>query len=64
MKGGTYARLFPRAASFGPDVPGFPKPSWVGGMHGPDEGISEELLRRAFKIYVLTIKNLMNLELV
>lgn len=32
-------------------------------MHGPDEGLSEELLRRAFKIYVLTIKNLMNLEL-
>ena len=32
-------------------------------MHGPDEGISEELLKQAFKIYALTLDKLMQLDL-
>ena len=39
MGGGTYAREFSRAASFGPEKPWEQAPEWVGGMHGPDEGV-------------------------
>lgn len=63
MGGGTYARHFRCAASFGPEKPWEPKPDWVGEMHGPDEGASEELLQQAFRIYALTIGKLMQLEL-
>lgn len=62
MKGGTYARMFPRAASFGPDKPDLPKPDWAGSMHGPDEAIGEELLEQAFSIYVHTIPRLMEID--
>ena len=55
MGGGTYARLFKNAASFGPEKPWVPVPSWVGGMHGPDEGVSEEALKEAFRIYAHVI---------
>lgn len=61
MAGGTYARMFSNAASFGPDKPWAKKPSWVGSMHGPDEGILEDLLKQAFRIYVLTIGKLMRI---
>ncbi len=63
MGGGTYARMFEKAASFGSDKPWELKPEWVGSMHGPDEGISENLLKQAFKIYCLTIGKLMQLDL-
>ncbi len=59
MGGGTYARMFSKAASFGPEKPWVKKPDWLGAMHGPDEGISIELLREAFMIYVLTIGRLL-----
>ncbi len=59
MKGGTYARMFETGVSFGPDRPWEEKPAWVGGMHGPDEGISEELLKESFAIYVRTIGSLL-----
>ena len=51
MGGGTYARMFSKAASFGPEKPWIPVPEWVGGMHSPDEGISEESLKEALAIY-------------
>lgn len=51
MGGGTYARMFSKAASFGPEKPWIPAPEWVGGMHSPDEGISEESLKEALAIY-------------
>ena len=51
MGGGTYARLFSNAASFGPEKPWVPVPDWVGGMHSPDEGMSEEALKEALRIY-------------
>lgn len=61
--GGTYARRFPKACSFGPHDPSVTYPDWVGIEHGPDEGIAEEDLRRALKIYIVAIARLMELEL-
>ena len=63
MKGGTYARVFTTGVSFGPDKPWEPKPDWVGSMHGPDEGVREDLLKQAFAIYVRTIGKLMEQDL-
>ncbi len=62
MGGGTYARKFPCAVSFGPEEPTEPVPSFVGPMHGPDEGISVELLQRSLKIYIYSLARLMQLE--
>jgi predicted dipeptidase len=61
--GGTYARHFRRACAFGPHEPYAKEPSWVGIEHGPDEAVSEESLRRALKIYIVSIARLMELEL-
>ena len=61
-KGGTYARMFTTGVSFGPEKPWDEKPAWVGSMHGPDEGVSEELLREAFAIYARTLGKLMKLD--
>ena len=63
MKGGTYARVFTTGVSFGPDKPWEEKPDWVGSMHGPDEGVREDLMKQAFSIYVRTIGKLMASEL-
>ncbi|MEG0768547.1 MAG: Sapep family Mn(2+)-dependent dipeptidase [Ruthenibacterium sp.] len=60
--GGTYARHFPSAVSFGPEEPGEPVPAWVGSMHGADEGISVALLLRSLKIYILSLARLMQLD--
>ena len=60
--GGTYARHFANAASFGPEEPAMACPDWVGSMHGPDEGASEDQLREALKIYIYAINELMRLE--
>lgn len=62
-KGGTYARAFTTGVSFGAEKPWEQNPSWVGMMHGPDEGVSEALLRQSFAIYTRTIGNLMQLDL-
>ncbi len=61
--GGTYARHFPRACAFGPHDPSITDPEWVGIEHGPDEGVSEECLKRALKIYIVSIARLMELDL-
>ena len=61
--GGTYARKFPRACAFGPHDPSVADPDWVGIEHGPDEGVSEEVLRRALKVYIVSIARLMELDL-
>ena len=63
MGGGTYARRFARAVSFGPEVHGLELPEWGGPMHGPNEVASEALLRQALKIYILAILRLNNLSL-
>lgn len=61
--GGTYAREFKKGASFGVNMPWIPNPDWVGGEHGPDEGVSIDLLRTAFIIYVLGLYDLQQLDL-
>ena len=38
-------------------------PEWVGIEHGPDEGILEDQLKLALKIYIVSIARLMNLDL-
>ncbi|MBQ3106683.1 MAG: Sapep family Mn(2+)-dependent dipeptidase [Eggerthellaceae bacterium] len=58
MGGGTYARHFSNAASFGPEKPWESAPEWAGSMHGPDEAVSEDLLKQAFRIYALTLPKL------
>lgn len=63
MGGATYARDFDYAASFGPIMEWEPNPAWVGSLHGPDEGIKEEVMKKTFKIYVYAIKYLMELDL-
>ncbi len=62
MGGGTYAGHFENAASFGPEEPDGPMPDWVGTMHGPNEGMSEDLLKRAMKVYILAIERLLRLD--
>ena len=63
MGGGTYARHFPRAVSFGPEEPATVLPDWGGQMHGPNECASEVLLKQALKIYIVAILKLMELDL-
>ncbi|MEG1074734.1 MAG: Sapep family Mn(2+)-dependent dipeptidase [Ruthenibacterium sp.] len=61
MGGGTYARDFQCAVSFGMEEENEPVPAWVGPMHGADEGVAEALLWRSLKIYILAILRLMKL---
>ena len=61
--GGTYAREFKKGASFGINMPWIENPQWVGGEHGPDEGVSEELLKTSFEIYVLALAELQALDI-
>lgn len=61
--GATYSRHFKAGVGFGVDVHGSERPSWVGGMHAADEGISEESLKDAFKVYAVAIERLMGLDL-
>ena len=63
MGGGTYARNFERAVSFGPEVPGTVLPAWGGAMHGPNEVANEAQLREALKIYILAMLRLQQVEL-
>lgn len=63
MGGGTYARHFKSAASFGPAFDErFVKPEWVGDEHGPNEGILEENLKFGLKVYILTLLRLMEVD--
>lgn len=63
MGGGTYAREFTHAASFGMETPGIARPEWVGGMHAPNEAISIDEYRKAFKIYAYAIAKLMDVDI-
>lgn len=63
MGGGTYARNFARAVSFGPEDNDLELPAWAGSMHGPNEAACEALLRDALKMYILAILRLNELEL-
>ena len=62
-KGGTYARCFTTGVSFGLEKPWVASPDWVGSMHGPNEGVSEALLKQAFAVYAVALGNLMQIDL-
>ncbi len=62
MGGGTYARHFPRAVSFGPHETKEVFPSFVGTIHGANEGMKIEELMISLKIYILSIAKLMQIE--
>lgn len=63
MGGGTYARNFARAVSFGPAEPLEELPDWVGSEHGAEEGVCEASMRRALKIYIISLLRLMEFDL-
>ena len=63
MGGGTYARHFQNAVSFGVEEPDAIMPAFVGQMHGADEGVSIDLLLKTLEIYIVAIARLMELEL-
>lgn len=53
--GGTYARHFPNAFSFGPEFADRPRPDFAGFIHGVDEAASIEQLLQALKIYIVAL---------
>ncbi len=63
MGGGTYARHFDNAISFGTEIPSEPLPDFVGKIHTSDEGIGIDRLKMSLKIYILTLSRLMNMDL-
>lgn len=62
MGGGTYARHFPNAVSFGPEHPERPAPAFAGPVHGIDEAASIDFLLEALKIYIITLIKLQGVD--
>ncbi len=60
--GGTYARDFPNAVSFGPEHPERPMPDFAGPIHGVDEAASKEYLLEALKVYILALIELEKID--
>ena len=60
--GGTYARDFPNAVSFGPEHPERPTPSWAGPVHGVDESVCKDWLLEALKVYIYALTELEKLD--
>ena len=60
--GGTYARDFPNAVSFGPEHPERPQPDFAGPIHGVDEAASMDYLLEALKVYILALIELEKLD--
>lgn len=63
MGGGTYARHFPYAVSFGPEHTDLPLPDFAGPMHGANEGANFDKLIEALKIYILALLRLQEIDL-
>ena len=65
MGGGTYARKIPNAIAFGPGLAGptLEMPAGHGGGHQPDEYQSIEKMKKALKIYIISIFKLNELDL-
>ncbi len=61
--GGTYARHFSKAVSFGMEKSWQAEEPWVGGMHGPNEAVRESDMKEAVKVYIRAIQNLLELDL-
>ena len=62
MGGGTYARHFPYAVSFGPEHAELPIPEFGGPMHGANESAPIDKLLEALKIYILALLKLETLD--
>lgn len=62
MGGGTYARHFDNAVSFGMEQPKELLPDWAGPIHGADEALGEQWLLDAFYIYVDAIEALQHID--
>ena len=62
MGGGTYARHFPYAVSFGPEHNGLPLPPFGGPMHGANEAAPLDKLLEALKIYILALLRLEQID--
>ena len=60
--GGTYARDFPNAVSFGPEHPERPTPAFAGPIHGVDEAACKDWLLEALKVYILALIDLQKIE--
>ena len=60
--GGTYARDFPNAVSFGPEHPERPAPDFAGPIHGVDEAACKAWFLEALKVYILALLELEKLE--
>ena len=62
MGGGTYARHFPYAVSFGPEHNDTVLPPFGGPMHGANEAASLDELLEAVKIYALALLELQKVD--
>ena len=62
MGGGTYARHFPYAVSFGPERNDTQLPDFGGPMHGANEAAPVSLLLEALKIYILALLRLEQID--
>ena len=62
MGGGTYARHFPYAVSFGPEHVDLPLPEFGGPMHGANEAAPIDKLLEAVKIYIIALLRLEKID--
>ena len=62
MGGGTYARHFPYAVSFGPEHNDMVLPEFGGPMHGANEAAPIDKLLEALKIYILALLRLEEID--
>ena len=62
MGGGTYARHFPYAVSFGPEHNDMVLPEFGGPMHGANEAAPFDKLLEALKIYILALLRLEEID--
>ena len=62
MGGGTYARHFPYAVSFGPESHDLVLPSFGGPMHGANESAPVDALLQSVKIYILALLRLEEID--
>ena len=62
MGGGTYARHFPYAVSFGPEHNDVKLPAFGGPMHGANESAPIDKLLEAMKIYIVALLRLEEID--
>ena len=62
MGGGTYARHFPYAVSFGPESHDLVLPAFGGPMHGANESAPVDALLQSVKIYILALLRLEEID--